>query len=279
MIVKNKKNAAIIGVIAIFSVVIAFFSFKSYQSNKVLNGEWVNISENKVTTHISNSRVMTISGKEYSIKGNNTNLDVSGSFKIEPKDDKTGTVNFNHSEKTSAVGTYVNTGNYHLSENGDILQINLTGTENYNNSTTTIENSLMSPKNDYEYLFVKKSSKTYLAMKKNEEEKKAKANKAIADLRKKAQGTWVLENEADAKHESEYVSKVKVSGDKAIVTLVERNYERTLEKTEEKLTETKYQGKVNFMADGSFATTGSRYIDFKYLNGSLISDGLKLKKE
>lgn len=279
MIVKNKKFAAIIGAIAVVIVVIAFFSIKSYQNKKVLDGEWVNIHENKVTTSVSRSRVMTISGKEYSIKGNNTNLDVSGSFKVEPKDNNTGTVTFNHSEKTSAVGTYVNTGNYYLSENGDILQINLTGTENYNNSTTTIENSLMSPKNDYEYLFVKKGSKTYLAMKKEEEKKKAKANKAIADLRKKTQGTWVLENESDAKNESEYVSKVKVSGDKATVTLVERSYERTLEKTEEKITETKYHGKVNFMADGSFATTGSRYIDFKYLDGSLISDGLKLKKE
>ena len=199
MILKNKKIAAIIGVLAIFSVVVAFLSFKSYQSKKVLNGEWVNIHENNVTTHISDSRVMTISGKEYSIKGYNTNLDVSGSFKVDPKDNKTGTVTFNHSEKTSAVGTYVNTGNYYLSENGDILQINLTGTENYDTSTTTIENSLMSPKNDYEYLFVKKGSKAYLAMKRNEEKEKERANKAIANLRKKAQGTWVLENESDAK--------------------------------------------------------------------------------
>ena len=280
MILKNKKIAAIIGVLAIFSVVVAFLSFKSYQSKKVLNGEWVNIHENNVTTHISDSRVMTISGKEYSIKGYNTNLDVSGSFKVDPKDNKTGTVTFNHSEKTSAVGTYVNTGNYYLSENGDVLQINLTGTENYDTSTTTIENSLMSPKNDYEYLFVKKGSKAYLAMKRNEEKEKERANKAIANLRKKAQGTWVLENESDAKNEYEFVSKVKISGDKAVGTLVEKDYVRTLEKTEEKIKETTFQGRTVFFADGSFdVETGKQRLEFKYLDGKVISEGLKLKKK
>lgn len=280
MILKNKKIAAIIGVLAIFSMVVAFLSFKSYQSKKVLNGEWVNIHENNVTTPISDSRVMTISGKEYSIKGYNTNLDVSGSFKVDPKDNKTGTVTFNHSEKTSAVGTYVNTGNYYLSENGDILQINLTGTENYDTSTTTIENSLMSPKNDYEYLFVKKGSKAYLAMKRNEEEEKERANKAIANLRKKAQGTWVLENESDAKNKYEFVSKVKISGDKAVGTLVEKDYVRTLEKTEEKIKETRFQGRADFFSDGRFyVETGKQRLEFKYLDGKVISEGLKLKKK
>lgn len=281
MILKNKKIAAIIGVLAIFSMVVAFLSFKSYQSKKVLNGEWVNIHENNVTTDISDSRVMTISGKEYSIKGYNTNLDVSGSFKVDPKDNKTGTVTFNHSEKTSAVGTYVNTGNYYLSENGDILQINLTGTENYDTSTTTIENSLMSPKNDYEYLFVKKGSKSYLAMKRNEEETRAKTKKAINDLKHNVQGTWVIKNKSEVENKYEYVSKIEVSGSKATVTLVEKTYERTLEKTEEKIKETKYQGRVGYYEDGFNVNGKSRkhFNTFDYSDGKITSSDVTLEKE
>lgn len=279
----KERNFVIIGIVTVFVIIVAFLTLK-LQNKKVLDGEWVNIYENKVTTGISGNSKMKISGNKYSIKGEKNNIDVYGEIKIEPKDKMTGSITFNHSEKTSDVGTYVNVGNYYLSGDGNILQINLTGTENYDTWTTTIGNSLMSPKVNYEYMFVKKGSRAYLNMKKNEE----KIARRTSKLKRDVQGTWIIKNKSEIESKIEdgdihsYVSKIKVSGSRAIVTLVDKDYRPKIEQPEEKATVKKYSGHVSYYESGFNieATNGDfSVLGFEYVNGNLRSDYMNMVRE